>query len=339
MTDLDVIGGEFRIDPNLLEKKEVNNLAPVYSLGRTCLAAILQSQRYVLDEFLCPDYICISVPEVAQRLGLKIRHYHISRSYACDVESVRLAVGGRDAGKAILLVSYFGIVDLDPIIEILRCEFPSLLIIVDDVQNYYGFGAHRDFDYCFSSYRKWFSVSDGADIIQKSKETPLDVYNYEPQYVKYKLAGNILKNYIQMIDDCVALELITKGEELMDESYLFKCSKTSRDLINQIDLSEAGTRRRKNALYLHKELQRLGIEHLYVPSVTPLFVPITVQNRDALRRSLFEQSIFAPVHWPIGDSSLQGDNELYHVELSLICDQRYAEKDMERIIRGIENAM
>lgn len=339
MTGLNVIGGEYPIDPNLLKKKQVNDLYPVYSLGRTCLAAILQSKKCVLDEFLCPDYICISVPEVAQRLGLKVRHYHISHSYSCDVESVRIAIDNRDAGKAILLVSYFGLVDLDPIIEMLRCEYPSLLIIVDDVQNYYGFGKHRDFDYCFSSYRKWFSVPDGADVIQGNKGTLLDVYDHEPQYTMYKVAGNVLKNYTQMIDDSVALELISKGEEMMDESYLFHCSKTGRDLVNKIDLCEAGTRRRKNALYLHKELQRLGIEHLYASSVTPLFVPIAVPKRDVLRSHLFELNIFTPVHWPIVDQSLQGDNELYHVELSLICDQRYTEDDMERIIWGIENAM
>ena len=32
-------------------------------------------------------------------------------------------------------------------------------------------------------------------------------------------------------------------------------------------------------------------------------------------------------------------NKLYEMELSIICDQRYGEKDMERILHGIEDAM
>ncbi len=54
---------------------------------------------------------------------------------------------------------------------------------------------------------------------------------------------------------------------------------------------------------------------------------------------LFNENIFVPIHWPVEDVDMQGNNNLYKMELSLICDQRYEKEDMERIIRGIENAM
>ncbi len=90
---------------------------------------------------------------------------------------------------------------------------------------------------------------------------------------------------------------------------------------------------------LHEGLKKLGVKHLFNVGKTPLFIPIMVDNRNIIRRALFSENIFVPIHWPNEDASLQGNNELYEVELSLICDQRYDQGDMERILRGIENTM
>lgn len=71
----------------------------------------------------------------------------------------------------------------------------------------------------------------------------------------------------------------------------------------------------------------------------PLFVPIMVpgEKRDELRRYLIGKSIYLPVHWPKTNyHKLNSETEyIYDNELSIVCDQRYDEIDMERIIKAI----
>ena len=63
----------------------------------------------------------------------------------------------------------------------------------------------------------------------------------------------------------------------------------------------------------------------------PLFVPIVVsKNRNKVRQKLIEHKIYCPVHWP--HPNVACESNLYDLELSLVCDQRYTERDMERII-------
>lgn len=335
-----VIGGEFRIFPDAIEESVKSCIVPQYSLGRTCLYAILDAIKPKVGGVLLPDYMCVSVAKVPQRLGIPMNHYHVCPDFYPDLDDICTVAGEATKRLAILLISFFGLIDLNNMIESIRAEYPDMIIIVDDVQNYYGFGNHSDFDYCFTSYRKWFAVPDGADVI--CKEKAVKPYRFEISssgYVFYKAAGNLLKNHRELIGDRVALELIDEGETMMDDDYLYGCSTLSTELLRRIDFESVAEKRKSNARKLHAGLARLGIQHLYDESTIPMFVPAVLKNRDKVRKRLFANNIFCPVHWPVDDMALQGNNVLYHTELSLICDQRYDEEDMERIIRGIENAM
>ena len=61
-------------------------------------------------------------------------------------------------------------------------------------------------------------------------------------------------------------------------------------------------------------------------------------KREALRHHLIRNEIYCPIHWPV--SGYHELNErtgyIYQNELSLICDQRYSVKDMNRIIETIK---
>ena len=338
-----VIGGEFKISPDVLTGVCHNDLIPTYSLGRTCLYNILQcimnSVRNADGDpirVLLPDYICISVAEVVNRLGLSIVHYHVGTDLYPDIHSIDEVISDCEC---IVLVSYFGMVNPDDTAGYIRKNYPSVKIIIDDVQDFYGFGKHSYYDYCFTSYRKWFCSPDGAEIIQKSWQDPVPKCESVPDYVQYKFTGNLLKNYSEFLGEDYLLELIDKGESLMDKEYLYRCSDISREIIRKIDLNKVAAIRKRNAKILHDGLLRLGVDHVYEENSVPMFVPVIVANRNDVRKHLFSCNIFAPIHWPVSDECMQGDNELYRMELSLICDQRYDEEDMERILREIENAV
>jgi dTDP-4-amino-4,6-dideoxygalactose transaminase len=71
----------------------------------------------------------------------------------------------------------------------------------------------------------------------------------------------------------------------------------------------------------------------------PMFVPIIVPNskRNELRTYLIEHDIYCPVHWSISGHHRLSEKErfLYDNELSLVCDQRYTEEDMSRMVDTI----
>lgn len=339
MEDQRIIGGEYRIESGALRCEIRNKCNADFSIGRTCLYSIIDALKSIVGEVLLPDYMCSSIVEVLIRIDIPIKHYHINTSFNPEIDDIKRVAKDCNERFAILLISYFGMVNLDDTISAIRVEFPEAILIIDDVQNYYGFGKHKDYDYCFTSYRKWFATPDGADVIIKENMPSVHSYPLQADYVMYKVAGNILKNYREMIGDLVSLELIEKGEKMMDEEYRFGCSELSKRLFCRIDTESIAKKRKQNAKYLHNGLKRLGILHLYNPTQVPLFVPIVVKERDVLRKKLFADNIFTPVHWLLEDTNKQGDNELYRTELSLICDQRYDLDDMERVLRGIENAM
>ena len=72
----------------------------------------------------------------------------------------------------------------------------------------------------------------------------------------------------------------------------------------------------------------------YREDAVPLFIPIYVNNRDEVRRAMFDAGIFCPVHWP--NQQTEHAKAIAQHELSLIIDQRYDEADMNRIVEIIE---
>lgn len=207
---------------------------------------------------------------------------------------------------------------------------PNLVIIEDDVQAFFEY-KNSEADYSFTSLRKWFPCPDGAFI--STKRTLNMETMVENKWSQYKFAGNILKKYNNVIDDSICLELLQKGEELLDVEYRSACSDISQVIFAHVDIETIAKKRMNNAAYLHSKLEKLGIRHAYRESAVPLFVPIFIENRTALRRRFFENNIFTPIHWPKVSTEINGDNELYMLELSLICDQRYDLEDMEGQIR------
>ena len=207
---------------------------------------------------------------------------------------------------------------------------PKIVVIEDDVQAYFEC-MNSKADYSFTSLRKWFPCPDGAFV--KSKKEMHIKLSVTSLWSQDKLAGNLLKNYSNMLDDSIALELISKGEKLLDQEYISQCNEVSSIIFSNLEIREIAEKRKVNANYLHHRLIDLGVEHLYSEKAIPFFVPIYVNGRDKLRKLFFANRIYTPVHWPKASAKLNGENELYSQELSLICDQRYDIDDMENQIK------
>lgn len=108
---------------------------------------------------------------------------------------------------------------------------------------------------------------------------------------------------------------------------------------NYFDISAVQTKRRENAAILLKAISDIALFPHLGKWDCPLFVPIRLpgKKRDALRQHLISQEIYCPVHWPKSSLHQIGNLEqkIYEEELSLVCDQRYGQSDMERILYAV----
>ena len=328
-----IIGGEFNI-PISEMKTNINNRknsGNYFSSGRSAFCAILRNISF--DEprkVLLPDYLCSSITKVCIDENIQYHFYHINEDLFPDEKSLFEELGDN---TIVLLISYFGIIDNTPVIEKIKNQKPGSIIILDDVQNFYANeSVNSSWDYRFTSYRKWFSVPDGAEVF--CKNSVLQFFDKGNLFAEYKFAGNLLKNYSDWIGDDFCLDLIEQGEKILDSNYNCVCSSISRQLIPQISYDKIKGVRKENAQFLHNELDKLGIRHLYSTNTVPLFVPIFFNKRDKIRNNMFENNIFTPIHWPYESKELNGlkMNTIYNYELSLICDQRYSLEDMEKQI-------
>lgn len=329
-----VIGGEFKIEliSSIKYKESILPKAKEYASGRTALHAILEvlkSDGY--NNIYIPDYLCQSILLPIHNLEMEYTFYHINDELLPEIAPQLFK-----AKSSILFINYFGLIDLSNSIANVRRDSDAK-IIIDDVQNYFD-DTNIDFDFRFTSLRKWFPVPDGAYVYGKDNLLMrMKAYEKEGEFSKYKYAGNLLKNFDYIIGDKIALELIEKGEYLIDKEYLVKPSECSREIFNTIDYNVVSKIRRNNARLLHNGLDKLGVKHLYADEAVPLFIPIFIKNRDDLRKEFFKKNIFCPIHWPKINSIMNSYNTVYDTELSLICDQRYGENEMKAQLEILEN--
>ena len=98
-------------------------------------------------------------------------------------------------------------------------------------------------------------------------------------------------------------------------------------------------RRLNNASYLLEALRKIGVEPILPikDGHVPLFIPISLENRDVVRKAMFQKEIFCPVHWPLEGLNLRRGKIMAEKELSLIIDQRYGRKEMDEIFAVLKN--
>ena len=78
-----------------------------------------------------------------------------------------------------------------------------------------------------------------------------------PEFVRYKIAGNILKNYSKLINDDIALDLLKYGEKLLNKDYLHHSSNVSTYLMDKENTQVDAEIRKSNAKFLHETLDDL----------------------------------------------------------------------------------
>lgn len=329
-----MIGGEFEIDISLQRDDFVpQSDTYYYASGRTALYQILRSLTPHHCKIWLPDWLCHSMVDAVVKAGFEYCFYELDEQFMTTLNALDKC-GFKD-GNVVLMVNYFGLQDLTKTAKTIKKAFPNSVVIEDDVQAYWVFAEKDNLyaDYRFTSLRKSLAIPDGG-LVKTLRQMPVVKGQNTFSPLKFK-AGQMKFNRGQEgIKDEDYLALYEEGEREIDENYDSIMSVEAQYLFAGINTKKTKKQRQANAACIIKGLQELDIKPLIpVPDdVVPLFVPIYFDNREKVRKRMFQHEVFCPVHWPLEGMGVRLGAEMASHELSLIVDQRYTNSDMDLIL-------
>ena len=333
-----MIGGEFEIDLSIQREFVPQPDTYYFASGRTALYQILRSLGPHHTKVWMPDWLCHTMVEAAERAKSEVVFYELNSDFKATLEALDKS-GFRD-GEAVLMVNYFGLQDLKSTAKAIKEQYPQSIVIEDDVQAYWCFAEQENpyADYRFTSMRKAFAIPDGG-LVKTSRPMP-DVTGHNT-FAPLKVKAGVMKQHRGQdgIKDEDYLALFRQGDDLISENYDSCMSDDSKRLFAGTDFEQAKRQRRANAKVILEGLKSLGINPLIeVPAgAVPLFIPIYLDNRDEVRRRMFQHEVFCPVHWPLDGMDVKKGKEMAEHELSLIVDQRYNKDDICRTVSLLNN--
>lgn len=338
-------GHDYSMRPEIFYKTHPSRVVETLS-GRTALEHIVEVLVRMGKTAVCvPSFCCQTMIVPFLKHGMKVLFY--------DVQITQKGLHRVTCDKkydTILLMDYFGHTDDETLEIATREKADGVTVIYDATHSMYSLINTQPYDFVYGSYRKWLDIncgffswgkeqriagitqSDGNQAYARVREELFD------RKAEYMNGGAVRKEAF--------LSLINTAEFILEEHYHHKMpDDRSKEVLKHSDANYIINKRRTNAKVLTDAINELNdarvrcINPVLNPYDTPLFVGVIVEStlRDPLRRFLIEHEIYCPIHWPKTKEHIEmrGSKLLFNSELSLICDQRYDEKDMHRISETI----
>lgn len=316
--------------------------------GRTAIDYICQDIAYSgkITTVYMPAYCCDSMIFPFKNRNVNVLFYDLvykDGRVSCDIDTT-LKV------DLLYICNYFGFSTGVDIEVITSMQDQGVIVLYDRTHDLFNNENTLSLisDYTFCSLRKWVGIPTGAIVSKRNgnffqaslKECDFSESKYKGMRMKYDyLQGNAV------VDKEDFLRLFTAFNKRLSDNYQnYSIDKMSLRLLHEQDFELVRTRRQQNAKLLYDGLSKLNnisVMFQYEDDSVPLFVPILVKKevRNSLRDYLVSNKVYCPVHWPKSHSlpDLTQADILYDSELSLVCDQRYDEKQMEKIVSLMKN--
>ena len=293
--------------------------------GRTAIEAVL-NQLPNAHTALLPSYCCDSMIVPFRAAGIDVSFYKVEWD-----ERLKIDIDG--SADILLWCDYFGF--RPP--HLLLPDFDG--VIIEDITHSMlsESPAHPQSDFLVASLRKWEPVNCGGYC-------SIDTDGDEPseEFIALKTSAMELKS--EYLEEPKAekkerfLQMFGESNHWLAEHYSgLSIDPFSRDYLGRVDVVKQRRIRRENVRVLYEGLGN-SVQFMFPieDMDCPLFVPILLPNRDEVRTHITKNEIYCPVHWPKPEGC---ESNIYDLELSLICDQRYGLEDMKRIVSVIKEVV
>jgi hypothetical protein len=282
-----------------------------------------------------PSYICGVVIEAAQGPDVRVRFYTVGESLQV-VEDGWLAE--ILAGDLVIFVDYFGFDTWSS--HGAQAKLRGARIVEDACQAMLNKNFSRHSDYVIFSPRKFIGVPDGGVLLAGKNAVLSDAYlpSSPAKWLFRATKAAILRSEFDRHGGDQSWFKMFQWVEANGPLEPCRMSDLSAAILQIVDWSTIKKRRRRNYEFLSSELGDLAIFPDLSPDVVPLGFPIRLPNRDRVRRSLFKEQIYPPVHWNLTlvPRKFASSHKLARQIMTLPCDQRYGQEEMERMVAAVK---
>jgi len=313
------IGGYFELELPA-ERQFPYPEAARFQSARAAFRALIRAGRP--KKVWMPKFICNAMLAPLEAENIEFDWYDVND----QLEVEEIAEIGID--DWLLYVNYFGICN-GHVADLIQ-RFSPRQLVLDYSQSFF---APPEIDALATIYspRKFFGVPDGGLLISRIPIPPSKTRDTS----SFGRISHLLRRLGDSPESGYAEYQI--AENSLAECEPKRISKLSERILLSIDFNNASIKRTQNFLFLHNKLA--GFNQLTIdPSSiqAPMCYPFLTRDRD-LRRHLIDNRIFVPSYWPDAVDRLSVDRaeEMVRNLLPLPVDQRYGEKEMERIVSAI----
>lgn len=321
------IGSEFhRVLPDIGHGLSYPISGSLVFSGRTAIETVLK-EIVGARKAILPSYCCDSMIQPFRDAGIEVEFYSVYFENGLKIE-----IDIPRNVDIILWCNYFGFKMSMPDLS----EFHG--VIIEDITHslFSESPYHPQSHYLVASLRKWEPINCGGYCSNVNGKIYYEPTKFPPlEFVKLKMAAmELKKEYLLDLDKEKKLRFLSmfgESNHWLAENYSgLSIDPRSKEYLSTVDIKKQRRIRRRNAEVLYEGLKEKAQFLFPIEDMDcPLFVPILLHNRNETRKVLSSEQIYCPVHWPKPDGCV---SNLYDQELSLICDQRYKEEDMERIV-------
>lgn len=322
------IGGEFWDIPICNQE---NIVFPEYTQwflsGRSALQAIIKELTFAKTVAM-PSWCCDSMIKPFVDAGMTVRFYpvYLQESFIQEIQM---------DSDILFVMDYFGYTS-DNVIK-------HPCIIRDATHSMFSH-SYSDAHYSFGSLRKWCGILTGGYAWTGDGHSLFIEKNAAQDYIT--LRQKAMANKKQFINECNVyrgayksyLTIYDEAEKILENCTVAPAADSDIELAKKLDVNYIKQRRMANSKILMDAFPDQLVFRTLKNADCPMFVPIITKERNMLQRYLCEHEIYCPIHWPKSKyHKLDNITEkLYKEELSLVCDQRYTETDMHRIVEEIK---
>lgn len=316
------IGGYFELER--FSGRPYHEGAIGLNCGRSCLEYLIDLRS--ISAIWLPDYICDSVYRLCEKKHVAVRRYSVGSNFSIDLN---FQIG---AGEYLYLVDYFGQLS-DGIVQ-QGLEISHGNLIVDESQGF--FNRPRKYADTLYTCRKYFGVADGAYLYTRDGERLSgDLAISESHHHMDFILGRFEEGANKYFEKSKANNARFGEEGLREMSLL------TRNFMNAIDYENARAIRERNWLVLDEALGKSNPLKLVLPR-GPFMYPFYSERTEGVREAMAKMKVYIPTLWP--NVLLDSPKETYAYKLAnnilpLPIDQRYNERDMDRITEVLQKCL
>ena len=329
------IGSEFWDVPTIQQQNMLFlNSKQWFLSGRSALQAIIKELQGFHTVAL-PSWCCDSVIKPFVDAGMEVDFYPVYWQGGLTQE---ISFGS----DVLFLMDYFGYSAPAPDLNSYKG------VVIRDVTHSQFSASYSDADYYFGSLRKWCGIWTGgyawtldghALPMGNSDDHGYTLLREKAMQLKHSYINGSVDTRGSSVTDKGYLKMFDAAEESLENIGIAPAAERDVALVEQLDVDFIKSRRRANAKILRSAFSDWLMFSELNDTDCPMFVPVLVPEgrRDSLRRYLISNDIYCPIHWPVSEyHKLDGRTTvIYQSELSLVCDQRYTEDDMFRMVETI----